>query len=345
MKKLFIYFVAACLCACSGDDTGTLAPSGRDIDWFALEDSSDPLDHARYGIYSQYGISVYYDDVLGTEERGTDGYGDPIIHTEYLDPFYNVTGFDLAESYTLSSDRDALAAAVGIFESDIIPNLIPGRLPRTILLVDKLIYTDPTSSSNTYEQAAWVGARTVIIGKVGALAAMTVDQLATYQSEVLGAVWYDYVRRHYTEQLDQFWAVSQALWTASRLAYDTNPNNVIIYNQLVSTSPMPTDPQWLAQWNATKALYRNHWTKYAFLTNSLSKPTVSPNPSVPDSPSWYTPTQMEDAISFFGAAISMAEAQFTAKYEDDENPAWPQLLQKFRMIEDLIQTIKTDTAQ
>ena len=55
--------------------------------------------------------------------------------------------------------------------------------------------------------------------------------------------------------------------------------------------------------------------------------------------------QMEDAISFFGAAISMTEAQFTTKYEDGENAAWPQLLQKFKMIENLIQTIKTDTAQ
>ena len=52
MKKAIYAAVAALLVAGCGKDKD-LSPSGLDRNWFAVEDSSDPVDHLRYEIYSQ----------------------------------------------------------------------------------------------------------------------------------------------------------------------------------------------------------------------------------------------------------------------------------------------------
>ena len=52
MKKAIYAAVAALLVAGCGKDKD-LSPSGLDRNWFAVEDSSDPVDHLRYRLVPQ----------------------------------------------------------------------------------------------------------------------------------------------------------------------------------------------------------------------------------------------------------------------------------------------------
>ena len=65
MKKAIYAAVAALLVAGCGKDKD-LSPSGLDRNWFAVEDSSDPVDHLRYEIYSQTGIALFRNDTIGS---------------------------------------------------------------------------------------------------------------------------------------------------------------------------------------------------------------------------------------------------------------------------------------
>ncbi|MCL2561903.1 MAG: hypothetical protein FWE10_06255 [Rikenellaceae bacterium] len=349
IKQYIALFAAALfVAACSNDDNGRLSPSGQDIDWFALSPSSDPTDQLRYEIYRDYGISVFYNDTIGRQERGIDGYGDPIVHYEMLDPFYYVTGFGVG-NYELSTNRTAIHTAVGIIRDRIISGLIPGSRPRNILLVDRLTTTVMSGLTPVErELVIHVGLRSTIISKVGQLDGMTPAQMTAYANEVLGTMWYEYAMTNYEVQMNEFFQVSELQWPPF---IASGPSQSIYrpsqLNRLLFQSGAPGDPNAVPPIPANQILnpnWRAHWNQYGFLTNSLVTTYVWENPAGSGIfTTWTPPSEEEDATSFFIAAFNYTEAEFAAIYEKpDTNPYYFLLLEKFQLIKQLIEQIKTD---
>ena len=61
MKKnnvIYILFLSVLFMACDKEDH--LTPSNVGKDWFTLEDSNDPVDHAIYQFYTETGLSLIH---------------------------------------------------------------------------------------------------------------------------------------------------------------------------------------------------------------------------------------------------------------------------------------------
>ena len=141
MKRIFlILLTVAFLYNCSNDENGTLSPTYKDIDWFAIADSDDEVDHLRHEIWRDYGISIYYSDTIGTQFRGIDHYGDSIIHHEILKINYTIEGGELVtETYELSKNRNSIKNGVLFIKNEVIPRMVPAAYPRSVLLVEYLV--------------------------------------------------------------------------------------------------------------------------------------------------------------------------------------------------------------
>jgi hypothetical protein len=312
--------LASLLAACNGDEDGTLDPTYLDKDWLAIEDSADPLDHARYEIYRDHGISIYCTDTIGKEFRHVNVYGDSIIHVEKLDPFYSVTGADESTTYLLSKDRDALYRGVLFFKEQVLPRLLPAFYPRSILLVNELtLNAFSTEAQGKRFGNVYNGFRTVIISNVGRLDGMTTGEKTNLMQEIVATIWYDYARVTHAAGLERFFQVSEALWVPQ-------VNAPGVYYTMISSGAAAT--------------YKPHWYLYGFLASSPSMPgQLAPNPSVPgEYTRYYTPTRDEDAIMFFTAVFRYTPDEFQAVHGSDAG--YELLREKYDLILEIVNTIR-----
>jgi hypothetical protein len=312
---LLVLLVAA---ACGNDDDGTLAPSYLDKDWLAITDSADPLDHARYEVYRDKGVSIYYTDTLGKEFRHVNAYGDSIIHVEKLDPFYSVTGEDASTTYLLSKNRDDIYNAVLFVKENVLPAIPPACYPRNILLVNELTL----NAFNTEAQGrrfgnVYNGYRTLIVSNVGRVGGMIPVEKKQLMEEVTATVLYENSRSRFLVDLELFFAVSESLYTPEGNRYS-------VYNQMISSG---TDN------------YKPHWYQYGFLNSSPSNPgNLAPNYSVPGEYLRYnTPTRDEDARDFFAAVLHYTGEEFDAEYS--AVAGYELLRQKYDMIRNIVDDI------
>ena len=67
IKKYLIYsIIFLALIACSKDEDEEGKISYDDIDWYAIQDSDEPLDHLIYQCYDEYGVAIFYNDTIGS---------------------------------------------------------------------------------------------------------------------------------------------------------------------------------------------------------------------------------------------------------------------------------------
>lgn len=325
-KKYLLFILAAVLAAGCSDDNKRLSPSELDDDWFRIEDSQDPVDHMRYEIYKEYGVSVFYNDTLGSRSRGVDGYGDDIIYYEMLKPFYSVGSQETNTAYTLSEIRSNIGDGVRVVGQKIIPALPEVLYPRSFLLVDELILNvNNTVEQGKREGTVYQGLRTTIVSRIGKLSGMGEAELDTYVDEVLAAIWYGHAVRNYSGQLGIFYAVSEGEWEPNP------PSQVSVYFQMVSNSVQPGQP-----YN-----YRPHWTQFGFLISSPSMPSdLMPTVDPMVFTRYRTPSKEEDAVSFFNAVLTMPEAEFRSRYGELEG--FDLLIRKFGMIANIVNSVRNN---
>lgn len=143
---ILLFGAAALAAACDRDDEVT-EPSNADVDWFAIADSNDEIDHLRYQIYEDTGASIYYNDTIGSQDRGVDGWGNPYTYYEVLDVNYNIESTSLiqASKYMLTKDRKGVKEALEMLRDIVIPDIVSLKkgsgvnIPRSILLVDSIV--------------------------------------------------------------------------------------------------------------------------------------------------------------------------------------------------------------
>ena len=124
-------------CGCQKEDA--LEPGNSIKNWLIVEDKPGELNQLRYQLYKNYGISLYVNDTIGSEYRGEDSYGQPIIYYECIRPGYGITT-DSYLNYKLSSDTSAMIKATRIMLETVAPRLPENEKyrPYTYLLCDSI---------------------------------------------------------------------------------------------------------------------------------------------------------------------------------------------------------------
>lgn len=169
MKKYNIYTIllsfaiVLTMVQCSNEDEPE--PSNLDINWYELQDSSDPLDHLRFSIYQTTGVPIYYNDTIGSQERGEDAFGNNIIYYEVIDCSYSITSNTTVTWITLPKVRDDIHEAVEMIRDDVLPNIPASMRPRSYLLVDSLIRRGD-SNSYKYQDYTYKALMTTVVGEL-----------------------------------------------------------------------------------------------------------------------------------------------------------------------------------
>lgn len=154
--------IAVCLAGafwtgCSKEDELTI--SGKDTDWYAVENLPGELNQVRYEIYRDYGINLLVSDTLGQKLIGTDTDGNP----QYIDITYDFTysvynGVDTTMVFECSQDEEALLKAVEVVKKYVLPYLPAEQVMRPkVIFLAKYIGTKGQllmGYKNVYETTA-----------------------------------------------------------------------------------------------------------------------------------------------------------------------------------------------
>ena len=165
MKKnnfLYILFLSVLFTACDKEDH--LTPSNVGRDWFTIEDSNDPVDHAIYQFYTETGIPVFYNDTIGEETR-FDHWGNSYTHYEILQFGSSSLGGTETpnpfSSYELCPKEDVVDG-LEFLREEIVPVLPESIKITSFLLLKSLTPWNPAVVSNE----AFKGLNTVLISRV-----------------------------------------------------------------------------------------------------------------------------------------------------------------------------------
>ena len=185
MKIKIIYIMLACcmLLGCQKEDE--LSPSYGDVDYFAVQDSDDPLDHLRYLIYSERDLAIFYNDTLGSEERYDEG-GNPYMYYEVLKIGYTISGFRNFGRYVLADDREDVMDMVELMNEYLFEFLPVERYPLSYLLTDSLIVTNGSQATIKHADNYYKGMTTTCVGNIEQVKYMSDSARQSFISELVG---------------------------------------------------------------------------------------------------------------------------------------------------------------
>jgi hypothetical protein len=184
-------------------ESGNLEPSNSDKNWFVVKNNpSDPLDNEISTIYKNTGIPIYYNDTIGSENRGTDVYGKPIIFYETLNVFYSLTGIPAGSHCVQSHNKADLMLGVALLRDRVIPLLPKAAYPKSFYLVDT-VWTSAYSMANLYR-----GFKTTAVGQMNLISQMSDSDLATLAGSIAGGEIGSYLVSNYPADLQKFYAIS-----------------------------------------------------------------------------------------------------------------------------------------
>ena len=168
------------LTACSEDETTF---PDYEKDWFQLEDSSDPAQHAAYEFFKQYGIPIFFNDTIGTQQR-VDVFGNEYTfyktltlnaaigggQSSYGDAFYNTF---------IYADRSVIPDAIQYLRTQLMPTIPTFLHIHSILLVEAI---------NGSSDDVYVGLNTLVITKASLLASYQADQTKKLRAVVNASI-------------------------------------------------------------------------------------------------------------------------------------------------------------
>lgn len=196
-----------------------LEPSGGLKNWLQIDEKPGEFNQLVYEVYRETGMPIFVNDTLGSEYRGEDAYGNPIIHYEMYVPRYSITGEGLGAAVVLSSDTAAMIEAVRVIREQVISRFPenPAYRPRCILLADTLYTTeyDWTTTQGRGMSVRDAYADKDMMGiKAGGLADIlkkTADEKAFWAGMILARNIGPQIESLYAEELEDFYAVTDTL--------------------------------------------------------------------------------------------------------------------------------------
>lgn len=197
--------------ACRSEDENVM-PVENIRDWYEVKDKPGELHHSIYTLYRDHGVTIFINDTLGQEERGTDAYGNPVIHTEMFDMGYYVYGTYTDGRMVLSADTAAMLIAVNMIKERVIPWL-PEQgeyRPHSYLLADSVFVTERISYYNvTYETDIYSkGIKGMVIGKLNAIGQMNREELNWFGGEILAVKCASWIQENCIDELEAFYKIT-----------------------------------------------------------------------------------------------------------------------------------------
>lgn len=168
--------LAALFVACDKDEN--LSPSKGERNWLVVEDSDDPIDHLRYQIFEEFGIPVYYNDTIGSEQR--ESVAGPYTYYERLQIFYNPGGISLKGRFWLTEDKNKLQPVLQFLREEMLPMIPETFYIPSLLLVDS-VYAPENATAHK-------GFNTVVCGGASDFPEMDAGEMKWWRGAVMCSV-------------------------------------------------------------------------------------------------------------------------------------------------------------
>ena len=294
MTLLALSLLAAC-----GDEEGNPGVSDLDRDWYVIEDNpGDPVDHERFLIYDQYGVSVYYNDTVGSMIR-QDRWGNDYRHYEVLQVFYAPGSPKPEGGFTLLDDKDVLLPALAYAREEVF-----GRVPAAMRSVPVLFVGDMTCAEYA-EPDFYRGFCALLVKAIPGFGELPDAGRRELDVRLLGGLFYGELVLAESGWLNtEFYAVSRAL----------NPDP---YTDVYSTT---------GTWGGQSVSNACYGTDLELSLNALGFLRPLEESDLPEE-EWYTPTPMLDVMSYAELLFRHTPAEVEQMYA-----SYPVVLQKYRMM-------------
>lgn len=289
LKIIFWCCAAILLWNCTDDDDSH--STYTDVNWFEIKDNpNDELQHLTYLIYKESGIPIFYNDTIGSEERGIDANGNPIIYYEILNVGYQLSSTNTNLAYGISKNTNNLKLGIELLRDKVIARLPAKVHIPSFLLVDTLNYMD-FHGYRRIEADCYSGFMTTAIGRMERIHEMTEREKAVFSGEILGTVIGNYLNNKYDKQLEEFYTVSRSIRIEDPYGYGRYDYGMYDVNLESSTGEKE---------------------EFGFLIESKNKigyPGYN----------YTTPKEIDDLISFIAAYYTWDESEFKQAYEPYEH--------------------------
>lgn len=295
------------------DTEDDLTPSGFEKDWMVIAEptSNDPVDKIRYELYRDYGVSTYYNDTIGHENR-VDMNGASYVYYEILRVFYAPGNRKPDGSYDLLSDHSVLESILTYFDEHVFRRFESCKNMPAFLFVDKVWSSANVSWREPME--AYLGYNT--------MAVYTEQDFETFSDAEKKA----YVTMFLSNYFDGILGSSMhTKWEEKFLALskNLNPSCESLYSQSLS---FPT------RWE--KAFAGTSFTEKEELGFILSITGEDYYGEIYEA----TPTEKLDKQSYIEAVLTYTTAEFDAMYEP-----YGVVKQKFHMMKEKLQELGFQT--
>lgn len=331
MKKNILFYVLVFVCglaACNVHEDD-LEPSGKNKNWMVIEDKPGEFNQLVYQVYRESGMAIFVNDTLGSETRGVDAYGNPIIHHEMYIPGYSISAVKSEVGLVLSSDTLAMMEAVRIIREQVIPRF-PENInyrPGCMLLLDTLyknVYDwSPVNGKglSVRDGYAYRDMMGIVVGGLADILQKTEDEKAFWAGMILANNIEPQIESIYAEELKDFYAVTDtARSTFYKMTSYKDPVTGIAY------SPRFHDIdceqlgflEWLLDGD------------YIIVSGTLEIPRLR----------ILSPTKPIDVTNYIAAVYAYDEATFRQKYA-----AYPKCLKKYAIMKTLVEDFETNYAK
>ncbi len=300
---------------CSEEDD--LQPSYSDVEWFVLQDNlDDAVQHAAYGVYSTWGIPVFCNDTIGSQERGLDHNGNPIVYYKVLDLNYNLNNptnaFSInAKHISLIRDEADKLAGIKFVDEVLLPNVPEIFYIQSILLLDSIYeqqYVGGAKSMKAVHQAM----ETLAVADIPVIANMSQAEKIERANEIITYLAIKYLAKNPSSEIETFKKVSYD--PATQRSY---------YGRNVRTPNYPGE----------SCLAPARWEVYGFLDYSRDN---YPYVTDPDITKWRyrIVKEDEDIEDYIMAVVSYSKAEFEGMYAE-----YPMVLEKFLIMRGVMESI------
>lgn len=216
-----MFFLLFVLGACSKEDA--LTPSGKDRDWFVIEDDSDnPVDKAIYAFYERWGVPVFYNDTIGYDtEVDNNGTVDTIYRVLNINYTINSQGYDVTNKYySFVENEEDLLAGIEFLDSYLYPNMPDVFHQTSIFLVDSLYEERYSGYPEMIYPSVFQGMETLVVGNIPSLKGLGEDELRDSVNQILQYLTVSYLHSQNPDGIEDFYLVSSDL-QSGRSYYET----------------------------------------------------------------------------------------------------------------------------
>lgn len=304
-RILYIFGLVLLFVSCAKEDD--LTPSGKDKDWFVIEDDSDaPVDKAIYAFYTKWQVPVFYNDTLGFEER-EDG-----IFYKILDINYQInrpSGEVFSKEYSLVRDEESLLAGVRFLDQYLYPRMPDVFHQTSILLLDSL-YEVQYGYPKLPLLEVYQGMETLAIANVTAIPDMSTEELESWANRILSYLTISYLGQLSDDRIEKFYKVSS-----------DEQKGLNYYGMVVRPAPLYPGYQCLSS---------AHWETYGFLDCDRDKYFLIDG----DVTEWIynLPKQDADLEDFVTAILAYTPEDFEREYSE-----YPKVIEKFTILRAILE--------